>query len=58
MIPGIGLRNGSKQRSWYYPGHSTLVLVGIQEILDQVNLDYDVPAGTEPTGCRKWTQDD
>ena len=53
-VPGIAIRTGGEQKSWYFPGHSSLVLIGTSDVLDKVNLDYEVPTDTEPAGCARW----
>ena len=50
----IAIRNGGEERSWYFPRHSSLLLIGRSCVLDRVNLDYPVPAQNEPTECRRW----
>ena len=34
--------DGGKERSWYYPGHSTLCIIGPREVVEGINLDYEV----------------
>lgn len=40
---GVSWRDGGKGRSWYYPDNTHLILLGIAEVIEQVNLDYSVP---------------
>lgn len=40
---GVSWRDGGKDRSWYYPGNSHLILLGIAEVIEQINLDYPLP---------------
>ena len=54
FIPDIHVLALEPQRSWYFPSHSSLVIVGRREMLDRLNLDYPVPTDTEPTGCLRW----
>ena len=53
-VPGTAAKNGGFNRSWYFPGHSTLVIIGKNEALDRVNLEFEIPADTAPTGCVRW----
>ena len=54
-VPDLDARTGGTERSWYFPRHSHLIVIGRRENLDRVNLDYPVPTGTEPLGCVRWT---
>ena len=54
-IPDLDARTGGTERSWFFPGHSHLIVIGSWENLNRVNLDYPVPTGTEPQGCVRWT---
>ena len=45
---------GGSARSWYYPGRSSLVIIGTTEIIERVNTSYEIPAGSEPSGCVHW----
>ena len=52
--PSLTIKVGGPEKSWYFPGHSSLVVIGNNEALEKVNLDFQVSTGTEPTGCRRW----
>ena len=52
--PGLSIRVGGPEKSWYFPGHSSLVLIGNSAALERVNLDFQAPRGTEPIGCQRW----
>ena len=54
LLPGLTLQMGGSTRSWYYPGHSTLIIIGTAEIIEQVNTSYKIPAGSEPSECVHW----
>ena len=54
-IPDLDARTGGTERSWFFPRHSHLIVIGSRENLNRVNLDYPVPTGTEPQGCVRWT---
>ena len=54
LLPGVTLQMGGNARSWYYPGHSTLIIIGTPEIIERVNTSYEIPAGSEPSGCVHW----
>ena len=54
---GVETRNAGKDRSWYFPGHSSLVFVGKREILDRLTMDFPVPQDTAPAGCVRWQAD-
>ena len=53
-VPGLELRIGGIERSWYFPQASSLVIVGQQRVLERVNLDYPLLLGNEPSGCVRW----
>ena len=53
-LPGAVIRCGGKERSWYFPQHSSLTVIGQPEAVDRVNLDYQLPNGMEPAGCARW----
>ena len=53
-VPGIAARNGGRNRSWYYPESSALLIVVKPEALDRVNLDFEISRATAPTGCVCW----
>ena len=52
--PGVTATNAGPERSWYFPGHSSLVLIGMPAALDRVQLDFHMPTRTEPAGCVRW----
>ena len=52
--PEITMVIGGTERSWYFPGASSLVIVGQQQILERINLEYELPEGAEPSGCVRW----
>ena len=54
LLPGVTLQMGGSTRSWYYPGISSLVIIGTAEIIERVNTSYEIPAGSEPSGCVHW----
>ena len=53
-LPGLAILTSGAERSWYFPRHSTLVIVGQQAVLQRINLNYPLPTGAEPTGCDRW----
>lgn len=45
-------------RSWYFPSHSNLVIVGDKHTLSLLNLDYDLPdPALRPIKCVRWRDD-
>ena len=50
-IPDLAWKCAGKELSWYFPGQTNLLLLGTQETLDALKLDYPVPTETRPTGC-------
>ena len=54
QAPDLSIKLAGSDKSWYFPGHSSLVIIGNSETLDRVNLDFQVPTSTEPTGCQRW----
>ena len=45
--------DGGKDRSWYFPNATSLVLIGTSAAVAEVNLDYDVSqCAPIPKGCR------
>ena len=54
LLPGVTLQMGGSTRSWYYPGISSLVIIGTAEIIERVNTSYEIQAGSEPSGCVHW----
>ena len=54
LLPGVTLQMGGSTRSWYYPARSSLVIIGTAEIIERVNTSYEIPAGSEPSGCVHW----
>ena len=54
LLPGVTLQMGGSARSWYYPGRSSLVIIGTPEIIERVNTSYEIPAGSEPSECVHW----
>ena len=50
---GLGLVNAGEDRSWYFPGSSSLVLIGRAESIAKVDVAYDVSGcAPPPAGCR------
>ncbi len=46
--------SAGRERSWYFPNNANLILMGTQETLDSLNLDYTVPAENSPRGCVRY----
>ena len=53
-LPEIGLINGGTERAWYFPHASSLIIIGQHQILERVNLDYDIMSDIAPLGCIRW----
>ena len=53
-VPNIEILIGGSERSWYFPRSSSLVIVGQEQILERIDLDYPLPAIGAPTGCVRW----
>ena len=53
-VRGLAATDAGKDKAWYLPGVANLVLIGREDVLARVRLDYDVPTGTMPTGCRRY----
>ena len=50
---GLVFVNGGRNRSWYFPGHSTLILIGAADVLSKINVGYSTEdAAPLPQGCR------
>ena len=53
-IPDLTWKDMGKERSWYFPSQANLILLGTQETLGALQLDYPVPTETKPTGCVRF----
>lgn len=51
---GMAMRNLGRERSWYYPQQSKLLVIGDERTLEKLALSYPVPTDTEPVGCVGW----
>ena len=49
-------RTGGTSRSWYYPTHSNLLVVGYKQTIDNLKLDYTLPHADAPIGCVCWAR--
>lgn len=54
MDPEITWRTAGVARSWYFPTHSNLLIIGHEQTLDRLKLNYPVPNLEAPTGCVRW----
>ena len=52
--PEITWRIAGATRSWYFPTHSNLLIVGHEKTIDRLALNYPVPNVDEPTNCVRW----
>ena len=51
--------NLGRERSWYSPNWSTLIIIASPTTLAKLNLEYDLPDQTlRPTGCKQWKDPD
>ena len=51
---GLDLVNAGEDRSWYFPGASSLILIGRAESISKVHVAYDVSGCAPlPAGCRQ-----
>ena len=55
-IPDLAWKDAGKEYSWYFPNQVNLLLLGTQETLDALILDYPAPTDTRPTGCQRWKE--
>ena len=53
-LPEIGRINTGIGRSWYFPHKSSLIIIGQEDVLERVNLDYELPLELAPTGYIRW----
>ena len=51
---GVSMRNLGRERSWYYPRNSRLLVIGDERTLEKLVFSYPVPTATEPVGCVGW----
>ena len=56
-LPEISLINAGIERSWYFPHASSLIIVGQEDVLERVNLDYELPLELAPTGCIRLAEE-
>ena len=54
--PGLEVAHAGIARSWYFPTHSTLLIIGLAENIDKINTDYEVPTDYQPQGCVRWQE--
>ena len=54
QIPHLRWVTAGRERSWYFPNNANLLLLGPQETLDSLRLDYPVPTESRPEGCVRY----
>ena len=52
----LAVAHAGTGRSWYFPTHSTLIVIALAENIGRINLDYDVPTNYQPQGCIRWQE--
>ena len=57
LMPDLAFRLGGTARSWYYPGSSSLLIIGDSEVLERLNTSYEIPSGNRPSGCVYWDEE-
>lgn len=53
-IPNLRWVSAGRERSWYFPNNANLIVLGTQETLNSLNLDYAVPVESSPTSCARY----
>ena len=53
-MPNLKWKSAGKERAWYFPNNANLILIGMQETLDSLNVDYPIPAESRPDGCLRY----
>ena len=53
-MPDLTWIAASKERSWYFPRNANLLVLGTQDTLDSLVLDYQAPTDSQPTGCIRF----
>ena len=53
-MPDLTWVAAGKERSWYFPNNANLLVLGSQNTLDSLKLDYPAPEDTRPTGCVRF----
>ena len=56
-IPGLTWKDAGKEYSWYFPNQANMLLLGTQDTLDTLILDYPTPTDTIPSGCQRWKEE-
>ena len=53
-MPELRWTTGGRERSWYFPGKSNLLLLGTQDTLSSLDLNYHIPTGNAPKLCVRY----
>ena len=53
-LPHLRWVTAGRERSWYFPNNANLLLLGPQETLDSLHLNYAVPTESRPDGCVRY----
>lgn len=51
IYPDIELRKEGSERSWHHPSSTKLAVIGNQDTLAKMRLDYPVPVRNAPVNC-------
>lgn len=54
-MPNLEWKPAGKERAWYFPNNANLLLIGTQETIDSLNIDYPIPIESRPDGCLRYT---